>query len=315
MRTATKKLLLAAAIVAVAGSAAQAQRGRSSRQAQSAQSDGKVYIRGGVGYSFGAGKMTVPIVEDGNGIILGYDITMVPSTEGTTTTVTNSAFSLGKGIDLDLGFGYMVNPYVGFELGARYLIGLNNTFEVNYTYKSDGKTTSTGTTTTKVAHSSFALVPALRIVAPVGETVSLYSRLGVSLPLYSKAALEIEGTSKANDEQYSYLRSADVTSYFKLGFSTALGVDIALSRSIALFGEVNMLATSFETKKSTLTKVTSNGDDELAEMDVRNKETEYQHEYTSKSDDKTVDSSPKQEVSTTYPASSVGVTVGLIIKF
>jgi opacity protein-like surface antigen len=313
MRTATKKLLLAAAIVAVAGSAAQAQRGRSSRQAQSAQSaqsDGKVYIRGGVGYSFGAGKAT-----GGQNTSSIRDYSSSSYEETKTETKTNVPMSLGKGIDLDLGFGYMVNPYVGFELGARYLIGLNTTFESNNTYKNDGKTTSTGTTTTKTAHSSFALVPALRIVAPVGETVSLYSRLGVSLPLYSKAVLEIESTSKANDKQDSYLRSADLTPYFKLGFSTALGVDIALSRSVALFGEVNMLATSFETKKSKLTKVTSNDEDALAEMTVREKETEYQHEYTSKSDDKTVASSPKQEASATYPASSVGVTVGLIIKF
>jgi opacity protein-like surface antigen len=288
MRTTTKKFLLAAAVVAVAGSAAQAQ-----------HSEGKMYFRGGVGYSFGAGQVS--------GSKLG-----IRSYNRSDDKRTNAPFSLGKGIDVDLGFGYMVNPYVGFELGARYLMGLNSTFESKYEDEYNNVTTS-NTSTTKVAHSSFALIPALRIVAPVGETFSLYSRLGVSLPLYSKVTIDYDrkttGSSGSNSSEEI---STEFSSYFKLGFSTALGVDVALSPNLSLFGEVNTLVTSFEAKKSTITKYMEDGKDVLADKTESQKVTEFQKEYTSKETDKT---SPNQDVSSSTPASSVGVTVGLIFKF
>jgi hypothetical protein len=348
------KFLFTAAVAAVAGSAAGAQQFKSSEE--------KFYLRLGGGYSFGAGK-----VSGAEDLFPAYDRSGTSTstssgsgnTEASSTTKTNAPYSLGKGIDIDLGFGYMINPYVGLELGVRSLVGLNNTVEqsdnsqssTNYTngsgsgqYGQNTKTVSSELETYKVAHSSVALVPALRITAPVSETFSLYSRVGVSLPLYSKATYTYESAEKSETTGYtinggsredrndrtssSRESSVELTPYFKLGFSAVLGAEIALGSHFGLFGEVNTLVTSFELKKAEVTKstetsVNSNGisitTDRLLGREDWEKITEYQKEYTRKynsnNDSSGSSNTPDQEVSFTLPASSIGVTVGLVFKF
>jgi hypothetical protein len=319
----TTKIFLAAAIAAAAGSAATAQR----RQ----NDEGTIYVRLGGGYSFGAGKVSE------SEMFPGYNLSEFRETstnnastkDDHTITRTNVSASLGKGISYDLGVGYMLNPYIGFELGARGLIGLDNTFESAKESKSTSTTsgsttnsTSSEKTTEKVAYSGFALVPALRIVAPVGEMFSVYSRVGISLPLFGKVAYAYDNTRRSRSDgrssSYSSSRAREYTSYFKLGYSSALGVEVALGEHFSLFGEVNGLVASFEAKKATLTKDTenSNGDvtDNLSSMEDWEKVVEYQKKYTytkGSSSSKT----PEQDVSFTVPASSVGVAVGVVLKF
>jgi hypothetical protein len=307
----TTKFFLAAAIAAAAGSAATAQQYRSRQSSwgsrSSRDSEAKIYIRAGGGYSFGAGKASMDYNESED----EYDITK-----------TNVPASLGKGISYDLGVGYMLNPYIGFELGARGLIGLNNTFE--RTYEMVESAGYTGYRTDKVAYSGFALVPALRVVAPVGETFSFYSRVGVSLPLFGKMTFSHEGNESnvpvtgGEPEQYSNSQAREYTSYFKVGYSAALGVEVALGEHFSLFGEVNGLVASFEAKKETLTKYIRDGKDELAGMSESEKVTEYTKEqtfdyYRYHDGDRVTDDG--KAVSFTLPASSIGITVGVALKF
>ncbi|MDR2813575.1 MAG: DUF5723 family protein [Prevotellaceae bacterium] len=337
---------LAAATVAAASSAAPAQ---------------NVYIRAGGGYSFGAGKAS------GAWDIPGYNISQTSdnklivdkTSSSSSSTRTNASFSLGKGISYDFGLGYMFNPYIGFELGVRGLSGLDNTVEdksyssqhnVDETSSSYSKYNTTeiksSAEVSKIAYSGFALVPALRVAAPLGETFSVYSRIGVSLPLSGKATYTKETSAKRdytgsntagkNTTHYNIHTSssseevAEITSYFKAGYAAALGVDVAFGKHFSLFGEVNALAASFEMKKKTLTKSASSSrdndgnvtnTDKLAGLEDWQKITEYKKEYStgtsssSSSSSSGASNTPAQSVSYTLPASSVGLTVGLTIKF
>ena len=307
----TTKIFLAAAIAAAAGSAATAQQHRNRQSSwgsrSSRDSEAKIYIRAGGGYSFGAGKG-----------ISGYN----ESEDDYEITKTNVPASLGKGISYDLGVGYMLNPYMGFELGARGLIGLNTTTEMTYEMEESSGYVYHGTN--KFAYSGFALVPALRVVAPVGETFSFYSRVGVSLPLFGKVTYSHEGNEShipmtgGELEQYNSSQAVEYTSYFKVGYSAALGVEVALGEHFSLFGEVNGLVASFEVKKATLTKSIENGKDELAGMSESEKVTEYTKEQTFDYDryydgDRVTDDG--KAVSFTLPASSIGIAVGVALKF
>ena len=314
----TTKIFLAAAIAAAAGSAATAQR----RQ----NDGGTIYVRLGGGYSFGAGKVSE------SKMFPGYNLSEVreisANKDNHTITRTNVSASLGKGISYDLGVGYMLTPYIGFELGARGLIGLNSTFESakeSSSSSTSGSSTSTEKTTEKVAYSGFALVPAVRIVAPLGEMFSVYSRVGVSLPLFGKVAYAYDHTGRSRSDgsisRYSSSSAREYTSYFKLGYSSALGVEVALGEHFSLFGEVNGLVASFEAKKATLTKdaqTDSDGKvtDKLSSMEDWEKVVEYQKEYKyTKGSGSSGAKTPEQDVSFTVPASSVGVAVGVVLKF
>jgi opacity protein-like surface antigen len=277
-----KTILMVAVVIAVTATSATAQ---------------KFYVKLGGGYSFGAGKASN--IEG-----LGYDY----SYDGTTRTTTEVPFSLGKGVNLDLGVGYMFNEYIGLELGARNLFGLSNEFKDNNS--SGGYTDNT---TTKVSYSSLALIPALKVVAPLGETFSLYSRIGISLPLTGKATRETSETDNYGGSTTTRESEAEVTSYFKLGYAAAFGVNIALSQNFSLFGEISALAASFTTKEGTLTKYNVNGQDQLSGMDIHDKKTEYKKEYTSGGSNDP--NTPDQDVAFTLPASSVGLTVGIQISF
>ena len=86
-----------------------------------------------------------------------------------------------------------------------------------------------------------------------------------------------------------------------------------------MFAETNLVASSFQVKKAEITesKSTTNGvtTDNLKDMDICDKETEYLKEYKWSSTDEPNKDKPGKDVSYTLPSSRVGVTVGVIFRF
>jgi len=272
------------------------------------KSDAGLYIQLGGGYSFGAGK--------------GYpeqNSSRTRTDNSDSGTESNASYSLGKGVNTILGIGYMLNQNIGLELNADYLIGGSNTVEYSSTNSYSGnKYFDSETETHKL--SNLALTPTLKLVAPLGDNFSFYSRIGVTLPIYSTLVSEYD--YKERREQSNTITSgseyqkAEFTPYFKLGYAAALGINAMAGDHFGFFAEVNAAVRSFEPKKGTLTKWTETEDGEvtdmLLDMDAKDKEIEYLKKLTW--DSNSNDDSNK-EVSYSLPASSVGVTIGIIIKF
>jgi hypothetical protein len=114
----------------------------------------------------------------------------------------------------------------------------------------------------------------------------------------------------------------EFNSYFKLGYSAAIGVNFSIGKRVSLFGELNGISNSFEAKKSTITGWTKSSATDgnatdtnlLTGLDTHDKETEYLKEYVV--DSSTSDqNSPRKDVSFSLPASSIGMTVGLVYRF
>ncbi len=317
-----------------------------------------IYFRIGGGYSLGTGRTS----GGGNGLIPANNVSVIDHSEyrksfdvvkideeTQNTTKTNAAFSLGKGVNVSLALGYMFSEYVGLELGVNYLYGMNSMVtdessvqNYHYTITSIGNNRTRETQTdTRSTHSkinsmkrdALTLTPAVRLVAPMSDRLSMYSRLGIVLPISDKMFYEYSnssyssynnisssGTRSNGSSRNSENKKMEFSSYFNLGYTAAIGVDYKLGKTVSLFGEVNLISASFEAKKSTVTEWTSssNGNDKdlLKDMDIRDRETDYLKKYvvTDNTPSPGKDD-PKKDISFSLPASSIGITVGLICRF
>ncbi|MDR0983006.1 MAG: hypothetical protein LBM07_07200 [Culturomica sp.] len=316
-----------------------------------------VYVRIGGGYSLGIGKTSgapndlMPNINTVTSKKSDYisKFGTVETDESTNTTKkTNAAFSLGKGINMALDVGYMFNSNIGVELSGSYLMGTNNKVEDknssrshrivatssnNHATVTETNASSSSCTTNSMKRTYFSLTPAVKFVAPINEKLSLYSRIGVVIPILNKMIYEYSdenrssysqrGNQSVNTSSHSNEnKKMEFSSYFKLGYSAAIGVDFSIGERINLFGELNGVSNSFETKKRTITKWTksssANGSQNLLKgLDTRDKETEYLKEYVvdNKKTSTTNKNSPRKDVSFSLPASSIGVTVGLAYRF
>ena len=317
-----------------------------------------IYFRIGGGYSLGTAKTS----GGANGLMPGSNTSVVNHTnyrrtfdvvkydeKTQKTTKTNAAFSLGEGINLSLAAGYMLNEYIGIELGANYLNGINNTVtDENSTKNYNEVVVSNGNNGTRqtltdtsnqhlkessMKRSNLSLIPAVKLVAPINNKYSMYSRIGLVLPILDKTFYEYSNTESSsyrriannnttsNSSRSSENKEIEFSSYFNLGYTAALGVQYSIGEKVNLFGEINLISTSFEAKKSNITswKKSSNGNDSndlLKNMDVYDIETEYLKEYVVDQDSPSPSKNdPKKEASFSLPASSIGLTIGLSFRF
>ncbi|GBU25226.1 hypothetical protein R83H12_01867 [Fibrobacteria bacterium R8-3-H12] len=269
------------------------------------------------------------------------------------TTEKNEAFSLGEGIQFGIGIGYMFNKNIGIDLHGGYLSSSYEIEDKSNTYSDRNVAVSIGNNqarTTRTTSSSsnsethtiertyIAITPALRFVAPISDAFSLYSLMGVSIPIsddvvykYEKSEHQsyyyhVTGSSATNNNSSSQEhKKQEFTSYFELGYSASLGINYSFGKVVNLFVEANVNTASFEAKKGEITEwkqssTNSNGNntnvDLLSNMNTVDKETDYQKEYTvSNSSSGSSKNSPKKEVSFSLPASNIGVNSGLMFKF
>ena len=317
------------------------------------------YLKLGGGYAFGTGKtsgsegLNFPAqstVSESRDVYLDVPPGLKGGLENESTSKTtkkNEPFSLGEGVQFGIGIGYMFNKNIGIELNGDYLSGSytvenkSNVYSYNQVYNMSTNQRSGSSSSNSEIHSlnrtSLTLTPALRLVAPINDEFSLYSRIGVAVPILDDMVYEYEknsqsdrysaasGVETSSSSANSENKEQEFTSYFALGYSAALGVSYALGKSVNVFAEVSSNTMSFEVKTGKITKwkssTTTNGNttnsDLLANMSTSGKETDYQKEITTDNNNPSTPSSsdPKKEISFSLPASNVGVSVGLMFKF
>ena len=334
--------------------------------AQDTESGNGFYLNFGGGYAFGAGTASG---AGSNGLVPECNQTSSSNTEyfksfdvvkvdekSSANEKTNAAISLGKGVNFNFGVGYMFNAHVGVELNGDYLLGIGNTVEEkistenyndvvsnignNKTRRVFSQSSSSSSKSYKLNRSSLSLTPAVKFVAPLGVKFSMFSRIGVLLPVSDNLSYEYSQSqyqsSRNEDTQYtgsaynystqsssSEQQKKELTAYFKPGYFASIGLSYAFG-NVGIYGEVSSVTHSFEVKKGTITEWTtasnpssggSTTTDNLKGLDTYDKVTEYQKEYTVTQATTTDPNSPRQDVSFSLPASSVGVKVGILFKF
>ncbi len=230
-------MILAFAIVALAGTQAYAQYG---------------FARLGVGYGMGA-----------NGDVLGVSTTLDAVYD--VTDQKNIYGSTGPGLHIGAAGGYMFNDHVGFELGLEYLYGSK--------VKVEEFTSPKGEYYTEAYTRQFRVIPSL--VVQGGGDISPYARFGIVLPVAGQShgdryADDVAIVSSLIPSLLPTATEFEVESTIKgkfaVGFRAAAGVSYKLSDKLDLFGEV--FYTGLRVQRNTLEVTRANVNDANGENDV-----------------------------------------------
>jgi len=241
---------------------------------------------------------------------LGDQYNYLSTTTGNVNTVKSSdkaiSGSYGAGPEISAAVGYKFSQNFIFDLGGWYLIGNKYTTSDISRYLSD---VSTNWADSDVYHSharGFFLNPSLVFSAGFGKAAP-YGRFGI-----------VFGFPQLNQSE-SYFYNGDGTSTYDrswvykkgvaVGYQAAIGMNWKLSDKIDIYTEVNIINMTWYAKQSELTKDIHNGQDDLPNMTVSQKQTDYV---------KTLDpyaaydaTKPSRQLREGTPLSSVSANVGI----
>ena len=274
-----------------------------SGMAQGISESGKVaeigkgfYVRFDVGYSFGAGKMA-EYIDDLD--MPGYS----SESDGDDYEYKRKAISLGKGVDLMYAAGDMFNPYIGVDVSLSTVFGGSNRVkEIEHVSR------STSELEYRLAYGGLFLTPAIRLQVPVWEDFSLYSRIGIALPLVNTAKYTESYTETAGRNSSDAIAAYRLNAFFRPGFNAVLGVDYAINDHWSVCLEVEAMVQSFAVKKKTLVQYEEDGENLLPDVDNSDRIVEYKRK---------INQETVRGISMSYnlPASSVGINVGFVYRF
>lgn len=259
------------------------------------------------------------------GINVGYGIPTESSTNGaynisaTPLGHTYERINTGYGGGFNLGakFGFSINEFFAFEVGANYLLGNTSTITQKYDYPNQ----STGITTITASSNMLQISPS--IIFSLNNTeafINPYTRFGITAGFGS-----IIQNIQWEETFYTpviFVGSGEntITSKFNggvaLGINAALGANFKIHDRISIFGELNLLSQSYAPKKRTVTKYISNDVDILPDLTTYERETEYYESITTLTSNNfgtpnQFDEEPSKELAITARYSSLGLNIGV----
>jgi outer membrane protein W len=259
------------------------------------------YVNLGAGYGFPA----APYLMADNSTYHSYEIGYTVDEE-----IIKGSGSFGKGLQAGAIIGYMFNPNIGAELGISYLLGnkiesKNESINENSTYYHSYKNES------KVTGKMLRFTPALKITVGNGN-IKPYMKTGLVIGVAGKIKSTSKSTNSDDFTSETIESEMDLNGGISLGFAGALGADFMLSDNIGIFAEMGIITQSWAPKKGEYTKYSVDGVDKLNDFTTFDKEIEFIESYSFYTENTDYDS-PRQELKTYFPFSSVGVNVGVKI--
>lgn len=167
----------------------------------------------------------------------------------------NSSASLAAGVNGVIGAGCLFNKHIGIELNA----GIGIAPQKYTSQEPNANGSGTDVNITQYAKLPILLQPAL-VLQTGGEKVNVYTRTGISLPIYCRTIREDANTNEPGNgaietDVYTY----NLHNHFSIGFNAAIGVQFNFKSRTKLFIEGNLLSMSLYPKVAEMTKVTANG--------------------------------------------------------
>lgn len=231
-------------------------------------------------------------------------------------TIRNKTFtqgiygSYGKGINLSLGVGKMLNPTFGVEMNAQVLLG--NAITTQYSSDQDSLSIS-GSQSSRVR--GLLLKPFI-VLRNSGDLLSIYSKVGLAIATVFRRYEKDDLTDNFNGIDFTQTSSESTeTAKAKVGFAACFGLSFRVSENTSLFFEANGQIMALPFTKGHYTKYTQNGKDQLASMPTNLKSWVY--EKSTIFDPNTPSDKTKPGSKLYEPAyfSYVGIGVGLIYHF
>jgi len=207
--------------------------------------------------------------------------------------------SLGKGINIGGGIGYMFNENIGVELGISYMIGGKTQSKDIYT---------NGTTDYTISSTMLKFNPSL-VIATGFKNINPYAKIGV---VVGSGSIIYEYND--NDNGDIWLEKTKYNGGIALGLSAGLGILFNINDNLSFFGELNMLNLSYAPTKGELTEASFNGADQLPAMTTKERQTDYVDSYTTEQGNPSPDAQPNKLLKEKYPFGSLGLNIGLRIN-
>jgi hypothetical protein len=240
---------------------------------------------------------------------VGYDRTTTKTGTTTTSDYKSRSYSLGKGMQVGVFGGVMLNDNIGAELGINYLIGGKTTVKTEDSGPGYSNTTEDGWRA-----STIRIIPAMKLSVGKGKLRGR-TKAGLIIALGTKVINTSENNSVNTTTTTSFSSEWHYTGGISLGFHGAAGVDFFVNDHLAVFAELAGYFQSYSPKKAELVKSETNGIDNLANVKTKFKETEYVKSYTQVSNDPSNVDSPDKQLKDYMPLSSIGLNVGVTFKF
>lgn len=259
----------------------------------------KYYARLGVGVALGLGYYD-PVYED----------------HTITTTSDKSVFknsSLGSGLNINLGGGYMFSKYIGVDLGLNEFIGFGVKTKLDRNIPGNSSTIND-----KTKSSMFQVIPALVITPGLEGKINPYGRFGIILGLMNRVKYEYDETTDATPEKSTLVVNTEKSKETRkggvaLGYSVAVGADYNLSEKLSLYAEIVMNGLTYAPTKGKYDEWTINGIDQIPIRPTIDKEWEYKKECDNMA---VIDpGSPNQYPKQSYTLTNVGINIGVKFRF
>jgi opacity protein-like surface antigen len=223
--------------------------------------------------------------------------------------------SFGKGVNLDVSIGYMINEFIGFETGFSFLesdrtlasqtnyitISSNNITHELYVFSDQD-----------IGSRMFHLYPSVVLNISVG-LVKPYAKFGFML---AKGNIDMKEDSYAIPVgDRNVVATSSVKFLMQNGWGTGLlacmGVKYNLSQKIAVLGELRMVNMSCAPEKGTFKEYKIDAYDQLPFLNIYGKETVYLDRFTYHKDDPMMQTQPRKELKTRMPFGSIGLNFGI----
>lgn len=228
-----------------------------------------------------------------------------------TTTLKNKVFtqgvygSYGRGINLSLGVGKMLNPTFGVELNAQLLLG--NTIKTPYSSDQDS---ISGSQSDRVR--GLILKPYI-VIRNSGDLLTIYTKLGLAIATVSSRFEQQDSRYILDGQSYQLISEATETAKAKVGFAACFGFAFRVSESLSLFAEANGQILALPITKGHYTKYTENGQDLLPAMKTNEKSWVYEKSIFS--NEPPDNSKPGTQLYNPAYFSYVGVGLGFMYHF
>lgn len=212
--------------------------------------------------------------------------------------------SYGRGINLNLGVGKMLNPTFGVEMNAQVLLGNS----INTAYSSD-EDSSSGSYSARI---NGVLLKPFIVVRNSGDLLAIYTKFGLAIATVTNRYEKEELQYTIGGESNYLVAESTETAKAKVGLAACFGLSFRVSESVSLFVEANGQIMSLPVTKGHYTKYLNNGTDELASMPTNLKSWVYEKSIGNEPYDP---SKPGAKLYEPANFSYVGIGVGFLYHF